>query len=74
MILVWIGGVFKKVSTRIELPDGRKVFGKQINNNPEEYFTEDILHQLDIAAGVEFKYGQGNDTAEVEEELENAEV
>ena len=23
---------------------------------------------------VEFKYGQGNDTAEVEEELENAEV
>ena len=66
--------IIKKVSTRYELPDGRKVFGKQINNNPEEYFTEDILHQLDIAAGVEFKYGQGNDTAEVEEELENAEV
>ena len=44
--------IIKKVSTRYELPDGRKVFGKQINNNPEEYFTEDILHQLDIAAGV----------------------
>ena len=66
--------IIKKVSTRYELPDGRKVFGKQINNNPEEYFTEDILHQLDIAAGVEFKYGQGNEVAEVEEELENAEV
>jgi len=70
--------IIKKVSTRYELPDGRKVFGKQINNNPEEYFTEDILHQLDIAAGVEFKYGQGNDDMgammDVEEELENAEV
>ena len=66
--------IIKKVSTRYELPDGRKVFGKQINNNPEEYFTEDILHQLDIAAGVEFKYGQVNEVAEVEEELENAEV
>ena len=70
--------IIKKVSTRYELPDGRKVFGKQINSNPEEYFTEDILHQLDIAAGVEFKYGQGNDDMgammDVEEELENAEV
>ena len=70
--------IIKKVSTRYELPDGRKVFGKQINSNPEEYFTEDILHQLDIAAGVEFKYGQGSDDMgammDVEEELENAEV
>jgi len=70
--------IIKKVSTRYELPDGRKVFGKQINSNPEEYFTEDLLHQLDIAAGVEFKYGQGDDDMsammDVEEELENVEV
>ena len=26
-------GVFKKVSTRIELPDGKKVYEKQINEN-----------------------------------------
>ena len=70
--------IIKKVSTRYELPDGRKVFGKQINSNPQEYFTEDLLHKLDIAAGVEFKYGQGDDDMsammDVEEELENVEV
>jgi hypothetical protein len=50
-------GIIKKVSTRYELPDGRKVFGKEINKNPEQYFTDDILHQLDIAAQTEFTYG-----------------
>ena len=50
--------IFKSVSTRIELPDGTKTFGKTINNNPEKYFTEDIMQQLDVAAGKEFKYGQ----------------
>jgi hypothetical protein len=49
--------VFKQVSTRIELPDGSKTFGKTINNDPEKYFTEEILKQLDEAAAKEFKYG-----------------
>ena len=49
--------IFKKVSTRFELPDGSKQFGKTILNEPEKYFTEDIMHQLDIAAETEFKYG-----------------
>jgi hypothetical protein len=49
--------IFKSVSTRVELPDGTKTFGKTINNNPEKFFTEDIMHQLDIAAETEFKYG-----------------
>ena len=49
--------IFKKVSTRFELPDGSKQFGKTILNDPEKYFTEDIMHQLDIAAETEFKYG-----------------
>ena len=50
--------IFKSVSTRIELPDGSKTFGKTINNEPEKYFTEDIMKQLDEAAQKEFKYGQ----------------
>ena len=63
--------IIKKVSTRFELPDGRKVFGKAINNNPTEYFTDDIMAQLEVAAGKEFKYGQvGVD--EVVEEVEDA--
>ena len=49
--------IFKNVSTRIELPDGSKTFGKTINNNPEKYFTEDIMKQLDECAEKEFKYG-----------------
>ena len=50
-------GVFKKVSTRYEMPDGSKHFGKAILSDPETYFTEDILQQLDAAAEKEFKYG-----------------
>ena len=49
--------IFKKVSTRFELPDGTKQFGKTILNNPETYFTEEIMNQLDEASQKEFKYG-----------------
>ena len=54
--------IFKSVSTRIELPDGSKTFGKTINNNPEKYFTKEILKQLDEACVKEFKYGDVIDT------------
>ena len=50
-------GIFKKVSTRIELPDGSKQFGKTIMNDPETYFTEEIMTQLEECADKEFKYG-----------------
>jgi RecA/RadA recombinase len=49
--------IIKKVSTRYELSDGRKVFGKEIKENPELYFTDEILAQLDEAAKKEFSYG-----------------
>jgi len=49
--------IIKKVSTRYELPDGRKVFAKAINANPEEYFTDEIMARLEEAANKEFKYG-----------------
>jgi len=51
-------GIFKQVSTRIELPDGKTQFGKTIMNDPETYFTEEVLNQLDDAANKEYKYGQ----------------
>ena len=54
-------GIFKSVSTRIELPDGTKTFGKTINNNPEKFFTDDIMNQLDEAARKEFSYGVSDD-------------
>ena len=64
-------GIFKKVSTRVELPDGRKVYEKTINDNPKDYFTSDILDKLDEAAAKEFKYGIGpeeNENSPVEQE------
>ena len=62
--------IFKSVSTRIELPDGTKTFGKTINNQPEKFFTEEVMQQLDEVAGKEFRYGQN---PVVEEEPEDAE-
>jgi len=50
-------GIFKKVSTRFELPDGSKQFGKTILNNPQDYFTDEIMQKLETAAMKEFKYG-----------------
>jgi len=49
--------IFKKVSTRYEMPDGSKQFGKEILSHPTKYFTEDIMHKLDKACETEFKYG-----------------
>ena len=50
-------GMFKQVSTRIELPDGTKQYAKTINNEPEKFFTQDIMDLLNEAASKEFKYG-----------------
>jgi RecA/RadA recombinase len=50
--------IFKSVSTRIELPDGTKQYAKTINNEPEKFFTKDILKQIDEVAKKEFLYGQ----------------
>jgi len=53
-------GIIKKGARQYELPDGRKVFGKFINENPEEVFTPDLMEQLEVAANKEFKYGSMN--------------
>ena len=53
--------IIKKVSTRYELPNGTKLFGKQIVAEPEKYFTEDIMEKLEAAANKEFLYGKGSD-------------
>ncbi len=50
--------IFKKVSTRIELPDGSKAFESQIEKEPEKYFTKDILDAIDAACKDEFLYGK----------------
>ena len=57
------------MSTRYELPDGTKLFGKQILSDPEKYFTKELLTKLDEAADQEFSYGKGIE--ETEETGEN---
>jgi RecA/RadA recombinase len=67
-------GIFKKPTTRIELPDGTKVFEKALNNNPEKYYTEEILNKLNEVVKQMFLYGtsfigeQENGEAEAEED------
>ena len=50
-------GIFKQVSTRIELPDGTKQYAKSIYADPEKYFTKEVMKQLDEAAEKEYSYG-----------------
>ena len=50
-------GVFKSVSTRVELPDGSKQYAKTINNEPAKFYTKEVLAKIDEAAKREFLYG-----------------
>ncbi len=49
------------------MPDGAKLYGKQILNDPEKYFTDDIMKALNEAANKEFSYGGGAEESEPEE-------
>ena len=53
--------ILKKTGTRFEMPDGSKVFGKTIEENPEKYFTKELLELLELCAAKEFKYGKHED-------------
>ena len=38
--------------------DGKKIYAKQILKEPEAYFTEKVMEQLDQIARKEFSYGE----------------
>ena len=60
-------GIFEKSSTRVKLPDGTTQFAKTINNNPEKYFTKEVLDQINEAAKQEFLYGNETRTDDTKE-------
>lgn len=64
--------IFKKVAGRYEI-NGVKTYAKTILNDPEKYFTPEIMLELDVAARKEFSYGtfieQEEQEAEVEDEI-----
>ncbi len=64
-------GVWKSQGGRIELQDGRKVFGKNINDNPSQYYTEGVMSAIDSYAAKKYKFGHGEDQAEmINEEID----
>ena len=50
-------GVFKRSGNRYEI-DGKQLYGKSIYAEPEKYFGEPIMKQLEEAAKKEFLYGE----------------
>merc|ERR1711991_623483 len=44
-----LGGLWKNVAGRYEM-NGKKIYGKQILANPEEYFTSEVMQALDEIA------------------------
>ncbi len=57
-------GVFKKAANRIVLPDDKKIYAKQIYDNPSEYFDNSVMEKLEDHARKVFQYG----SPEVEED------
>ena len=51
-----LGGMWKNVAGRYEM-NGKKIYGKEILKNTTEYFTDDIMEQLDTIAKQQFSYG-----------------
>ncbi len=49
-------GVFEKTGNRIQIGE-KKVYPKNVYENPEEYFTPEVMQALDECAAKEFKYG-----------------
>ena len=49
-------GMWKNVAGRYEM-DGKKIYAKEILRNPDQYFTEEVMQQLDVAAKQQFSYG-----------------
>jgi len=52
--------MWKNVAGRYEMTvngETKKVYAKAILKDPEVYFTEEVMQQLDAAAKKEFSYG-----------------
>jgi RecA/RadA recombinase len=60
-------GIVNKVSNKYEFPGGTKAFENAILKNPEKYFTDEILLQIDEKCHDEFLYGKSNVAAADEE-------
>lgn len=64
-------GIFEKSGTQYII-DGKKYFGKTINENPEKFYTPEVMEKLEEACAAKFKFGehelQGKLTEDAEDE------
>ena len=51
-----------------ELPNGKTEFGKTINNNPEKYFTDEVMERLETVCNQYFKYGNNENRTDDNQE------
>jgi len=67
------GGVVMKEGKKNKFPNGEMAFENAIYNNPEKWFTKEVLDLIDVAAGKIFLYGEGegSDVDDLIEELED---
>lgn len=58
-------GIWQKSGTRIELQDGSKIYAKNIMEEVDRFFTDDIMSKIDKYCERKFKYGNA-----VQEEID----
>lgn len=60
-------GIWKKIGNRVEI-DGKTIYPKVVYKDPEVYFTQEVLEQIDAHTRSKFLYGSDVDLS-IEEEL-----
>jgi RecA/RadA recombinase len=64
------GGIIERVGNRYVFGE-KKFYEKEIMKNPETFFTQDVLEQIDTFAQLKFKYGSGaSNLFQIDEEEE----
>jgi hypothetical protein len=64
------GGIIERVGNRYVFGE-KKFYEKEIMKNPEAFFTQDVLEQIDTFAQLKFKYGSGaSNLFQIDEEEE----
>jgi len=66
-------GLVKKVGNKYEFPNGKKEFESAILKNPETFFTDELLVEIDEKCRGEFLYGKTNIIEEQEQEEKETE-
>lgn len=53
-------GVWEKVGNKIKVSDGKLFFSKVINNNPEKFYSQEVLNKIDEWCKNNFTLGHNN--------------